>query len=73
MIETLQKSYLLVVIAIIMSIAITFVLNIMLPQKDEKKTYTKAIVISGIIATALVYIHTIIPRIEEIITTPVPF
>lgn len=73
MLALLQKNYLLVVISVVLSAAIVFILNLIQPQKDEKKVYFKTAISVAIISAALVYIHTLYPQLEEVITSPPPF
>lgn len=73
MIALLQKNYLLVVVSVIISAIIVFILNLIQPQKDEKKLYIKTAVSAAIISTIIVYIHTLYPQLEEVITSPPPF
>ena len=69
----LQKSYMLVPLAVLLSMAVVFVLNLVSKQKDEEKVYSKAAMVGAIVAGLIVYIHNLHPSLEEIISTPVPF
>ena len=71
--SVLQKNYMLVPLAILLSFIVVFVLNLINKQKDENKVYSKTAVSSAITAAAIVYIHNLYPVIEEIISTPAPF
>lgn len=72
-ISILQKNYLIVPIAILVYIALKYVLDMTSNKKEDKDTYIKSSVIVGVISFAIVYIHKLVPPIEEIITTPPPF
>lgn len=69
----LQKNYVLVILALLFSIFTTFIMNLIIKQKDEEKIYIKTGVSAVLISSIIVYIHTMIPPIEEIITSSVPF
>jgi hypothetical protein len=69
----LQKNYLFVPLAILLSVILTFVLNLIFPQPEEKKSYMKTVVISLVISVLAVYIHALSPITESIIMDPVPF
>lgn len=69
----LQKNYILVIISIFFSIILTFFLNLVLPQKQEDRTYIKAILVSGIVSAIMIYIHNVESPIESINLEPVPF
>jgi hypothetical protein len=71
--QLLQKSYLLVPIAVLLSVLLTFSINLMAGHKDEKNSYIKSALITAITSGIIVYIHKINPSLEEIISTPVPF
>ena len=73
MLALLQKNYLLVVVSVIISAIIVFILNLIQPQKDEKKIYVKTAISVAIISAIIVYIHTLYPQLEEVITSPPPF
>lgn len=64
----LQKNYMLVPIAIAVYYASV---KFIVPKKDENRLYSTAIV--GLIVLAIVYLHKMIPSIEEVITSPPPF
>lgn len=72
-INILQKNYILVPLAVILTFVIVFILNLVNKQSDENKVYSKAAISSGIIAASIVYLHNLQPVLEEIISTPVPF
>lgn len=69
----LQKNYILVVISVVFSIILTFFLNLVLPQKQEDRTYIKSILVSGIVSSVMIYIHNLEIPIESINLEPVPF
>ncbi len=69
----LQKNYLLVAVSIVFSVLLTFFLNLVLPQKQEDRSYIKSIIISGLISGLIVYIHNLDIPVESIILEPVPF
>jgi hypothetical protein len=69
----LQKNYLLVPLAILLTVVWTFVANIMFYQDDEQKSYIKTVSTSIFISGLIVYIHTLQPTLENIILDPVPF
>lgn len=69
----LQKSYMLIPLAVLLSMAMVFVLNLVSKQKDEEKVYSKAAIVGATVAALSVYIHNLHPPLEEIISTPVPF
>ncbi len=69
----LQKTYVLVPLAMFVYYISLYSMNSMTNQKEDTKMYTKSSVIVGIITFFLVYIHKLIPPIEEVITSPPPF
>lgn len=69
----LQKNYMLIPLAILLSFVVVFVMNLISKQKDENKVYSKAAISSAMVAAAIVYIHNLSPVIEEIISSPAPF
>ena len=73
MIELLQKNYILVILAVIVAIIIQYIENLISFQKNEKQGYIKTAIAVAIVTTAVVYIHTLYPKMEEILITPPPF
>lgn len=71
--SVLQKNYILVPLAVLLTFIIVFVLNLVNKQQDENKVYSKAMISTAITAAMIVYIHNLYPVLEEIISTPVPF
>ena len=69
----LQKSYMLVPLAVLLSLMVVFVLNLVNKQRDDDKVYPKAAMVSALVAGLIVYIHNLQPSLEEIISTPAPF
>jgi hypothetical protein len=69
----LQKNHLLILVSIVLSLVITFVTNLLLPQQEENKSYIKAAILAAIVSGLAVYIHLLTPELETIITEPVPF
>lgn len=69
----LQKNYILVVLSVVFSVILTFFLNLALPQKQEDRTYIKAIIVSGIVSAVMIYIHNLDTPVESISLEPVPF
>lgn len=69
----LQKNYVLVVLSLILALAVTGITNMLMKQKDEQKTYVKVGITSVLVSGIIVYIHNLLPPIEEIITSSVPF
>lgn len=66
----LQKNYLLVPLSVI----VYFIsMNILNSVNKKEKNYTVDSIIVGLIVTFIVYLHNIIPVIEEVITSPPPF
>lgn len=72
-ISILQKSYLLVPICLIISLVVTFLLNLVINKQDEQSTYIKTSLVTVVTATLLVYIHTLDHVVEQIITEMPPF
>jgi MFS superfamily sulfate permease-like transporter len=73
-ITDLQKSYYLVPIATVLCLCIMYAIDTVDKGKyDKKSCYTKSAVTTAIIVGIIVYIHRIIPSIEEVITSPPPF
>jgi len=69
----LQKSYVVVPLAMIVYYITVYLIDSMTKQKEDSKTYTKSSIVVGVLAFFIVYIHKLIPPIEEVITTPPPF
>lgn len=69
----LQKNYGVVALLAILTLLITFIMNLVLSQEDEYKSYIKTLVISCIVSSVVVYIHTLEVTIESINLDPVPF
>jgi hypothetical protein len=69
----LQKNYLLVPLAILLTVVWTFVANLMFYQDDDQKSYIKTLTTSIFVSGLIVYIHTLHPTLENIIIDPVPF
>lgn len=68
-----QKNYIIVAVAIVASFIITFILNLVSKQKDQNKVYMKSAITVALTSAVIVYLHTLNPIVEDIITTPVPF
>lgn len=69
----LQKTYILVPLAMIVYYITMYLVDSITDQKEDSKTYTKSSIIVGILTFFIVYIHKLIPPIEEVITSPPPF
>ena len=70
----LQKNYNVVLLLAILAIVITFILNFILPQDEEYKTYLKTVFISIVCSSIVVYIHLYEHSLSEVIDLePVPF
>ena len=69
----LQKNYVLVILSLVLAFVVTGITNMLMKQEDEKKTYVKVGITSVMISGIIVYIHNLLPPIEEIITSSVPF
>lgn len=69
----LQKTYMLVPLVMFVYYITLYSINSMTNQKEDIKMYTKSSIIVGILTFFLVYIHKLIPSIEEVITSPPPF
>ena len=72
-ISFLQKNYFVVALAILFTVVFTFVMNVILPQKEESRSYIKTVLLSLIISSGIVYIHNLEIPIENINLDPVPF
>lgn len=70
----LQKNYVLVLLAVLIAVVLTFVMNLVKPDsEDAKKRYIETAVVATIISTFVIWIHTLVPVVEEISLTPPPF
>lgn len=69
----LQKNYLLVALSVILSIVVTSITNLFLSQEDESKSYIKSAIVALLVSGVAVYIHSVNPDLEKILTEPVPF
>lgn len=69
----LQKNYLLVALSVILSIILTSITNFLLSQEDESKSYIKSAIVAILVSGLAVYIHSVNPELEKILTEPVPF
>ncbi len=70
----LQKSYILVPLCLILSLMITFVLELVVPSKsDDKNVYIKTSLTTILVATLIVFIHNMEFVTEQIITELPPF
>lgn len=69
----LQKSYILVPLAMIVYYITIYLFDYITRQEEDSKTYIKSSVIVGLITLFTVYTHKLVPVIEEVITTPPPF
>jgi hypothetical protein len=69
----LQKNYLIVPLSMIVYIIAINIIDTIGNKKEERGTYIKTAVIVGIITSVIVYVHKLIPPIEEIIMSPPPF
>lgn len=72
-ITLLQKNYILVPISILLSIVLMYAINIALKDEEKQKSYVKTSAVVGIITLLIVYIHQLVPAIEEVILSPPPF
>lgn len=68
----LQKNYLFVLLSLILALILTAVMNLGIGEKD-RDSYIRTAIISVVISSLAVYIHTLVPTIEEIAVTPPPF
>lgn len=74
MIASLQKNYALVLISLVLALLVTFVINLFHGDQDHgKRSYIEAAVVSVVVSTFTVWIHTLVPRFEEISVSPPPF
>lgn len=69
-----KKSYVLVIIAIIVSLILTYLDSKFTDKEVTKKDYIKSSLIIGIISTFIIYIHNIQGKLEEeVLSGPPPF
>ena len=69
----LQKNYLLVALSVILSLIVTSITNLILSQEDESKSYIKSAIVAALVSGVAVYIHSMSPELEKILTEPPPF
>lgn len=69
----LQKSYILVPLCLIISLVMTFLLNLLITKQDEQNSYIKTSVITIVVSTFLVFLHNMESITEQIITDLPPF
>lgn len=72
-IAVLQKSYILVPLCLIISLIVTFLLNLLITKQDEQNIYIKTSFTTIIVATLIVFIHNMEFVSEQIITDLPPF
>jgi uncharacterized protein YacL len=72
-ISFLQKNYLLVFVAILLSLGLTAILNLVLTQNNQEKSYIKTAAVAGIITGIVIWIHNMESPIEPISLDPAPF
>lgn len=69
----LQKNYLIVPLSMILYIIAINIVDTLGNKKEDRANYIKTAVIVGMISSVIVYVHKLIPPIEEIIMSPPPF
>jgi len=69
----LQKNYIVVLLSVLFALFYTFVMNLLLPESKQQNSYIKSVVLSGLLSSAIVYLHNLDPPVEVINLDPVPF
>jgi hypothetical protein len=73
-IAVLQKNYVLVLIAIIIALVLSAVMNAASDKKEGgNKHYIQAAVVATAVSVLIIWVHTLVPEIEEISVAPPPF
>lgn len=72
-----QKNYGIVVVTVVLGLLVSIGFNLLagnsLNESQAKKDYIKTILITAVTSALIVYVHTQIPIIEEVILTQPPF
>ncbi len=71
--SSLQKNYALVPLVMVIYYITIYIFDNVTKQKEDSKMYVKTSLIVGVLTLFIVYIHKLIPPIEEVITSPPPF
>jgi hypothetical protein len=69
----LQKNYILVPASVVFAVLTMYAISLATQEQEKQKSYIKTSVVVALVVAMLVYIHRLVPTVEEVILSPPPF